>query len=1386
MRFLPHVVAAVWLFCPLLVTAAPRPLAESISSKERAQGFSDRVVLAKPKVGPDDQVAGQEAMDGTRVRDAMPRLGGIRVIEVDAHETVDAAIARLAASGRYEFVERDYLSSSQALPNDPAFHSQWSLRNTAGTMAGSDIGAVAAWDIVHDASRVLVAVIDSGIAMDPDLVPNLWVNPAPTFGDVHGAQVIGGKWSADIRDENGHGTRVASIIGAVGNNGIGMSGVAWRVQLMILKHAGEDGMSFASDTARAIDYAIAHNASIINCSFGNGSFSETMWVAIQAARKAGVTIVAAAGNDSRSIDLSPFYPAGYLSDNVIAVGNSTDTDAVNQSSNTGFLVELFAPGTSTPTLDHRGDINPVHRSGTSLSAPHVAGALALLRARYPTEYHYQLINRVLRTVDFKPSLAGKSLTNGRLNVRRALEPGSNQPFNDNFAQRGVIAGQRLGLRANNADATTEPGEPSHGANPASKTLWWHWVPISTGMVSIDTAGSAIDTTMAVFTGSELAALTTVAVNDDTGASPTSRVAFRAVQGVSYAIAVSSKTGTSGYIQLNVTPGPTNDIFAQAASLIGDNPRAETRNDAASTEPGEPAILGTSPSATLWYKWIAPRAGRFQVSAFTFDFDPLLAVYTGTSLANLALVAANDNTGVDPGNGLDNTDSRCTINTTAGTTYYFQIDAKSAARGMVYLTVTDSLWQFTTDSNTLQAPPAIGLDGTLYLGTQHPDRRVYAIAPDGSFKWSHQASDSLGYAGPVIGTNGCIYFGTRDGKVTALTSGGEVRWQRKISDKTVAHAIAVAGDGTLYVQSHDGYLRALNPVDGGIKWQFAVGTAQTSSGAIIGADGTIYQPSDDGFLYAVKPEGTLKWKTNLGGTAWESPALDQHGNVYVVVYNTSELVSLDASGTRRWSYRGVTTEQSMVGSPALNATGDTVYVGAADDALHAVDATNGRVRWKCRTGEALWKSSPAVDSNGVIYVGGWDGKLYAITPNGTVKRTWETAQPLRASPIIHGTSLYLAGSDAKLYAFDIGAYVAAGPWPQFRHNVRGTGRASISAPVVMTSPGSRAVTLGSSVTFTANGAGDGPVTYQWQRNGSNLPGATAAAWSVKDVQPSATGLYHARISAGSSGTATAAAILGVTSSVKLVGVGTEYADIVHPGTGATYDQILLQAGAAAMKADPGQILRISFIDLNNDIVQVELAGAGTLAIVLDAVSGPASPVNYNQAITYMKGHAGIVLTGADETTHLSVFSVGRANATNEALFKPDANYDGFADLAFIAIMSTDGKFGGLRTANASYFATKGLTGIYAPGVEFLGPVFIGDIQAADDATGVLVLGRGNDVRVTGGDLHQLNGRAVQVAGVPHLQFAPGSNSHGRVFSAQRNLGQLEESGADVTTRIVANP
>ncbi len=233
--------------------------------------------------------------------------------------------------------------------------------------------------------------------------------------------------------------------------------------------------------------------------------------------------------------------------------------------------------------------------------------------------------------------------------------------------------------------------------------------------------------------------------------------------------------------------------------------------------------------------------------------------------------------------------------------------------------------------------------------------------------------------------------------------------------------------------------------------------------------------------------------------------------------------------------------------------------------------------------------------------------------------------------------------------------------------------------------------------------------------------------------------------------------------KVTGAAVEIGTDIRHSNGNIYDQILMTGANATVTADPGQITRVSFVDLTDDIVQVEFSGVGALTITLDNLSGPAPAANYNQpSIAYMKGHARIAIAGADESTNVSVFSVGRITAVNQALFRDGVNYDGFADVHSINIASANGKFGGVWAGNASFLGTGELTGVIAPNVTFVGPLIVNDVAASASARPRLAVSAVADARVAGGDLTQPNGRNFGVSGIGTLHMTAGSDSHGRTL------------------------
>lgn len=358
----------------------------------------------------------------------------------------------------------------------------------------------------------------------------------------------------------------------------------------------------------------------------------------------------------------------------------------------------------------------------------------------------------------------------------------------------------------------------------------------------------------------------------------------------------------------------------------------------------------------------------------------------------------------------------------------------------------------------------------------------------------------------------------------------------------------------------------------------------------------------------------------------------------------------------------------------------------------------------------------------------------------------------------------------------------------RLNAHAALRAAQIFPTITTQPAGCASTPGATIGLAVGATSPLPLRFQWRRNGTDIPGATASSYSIADAQPASAGIYTVVVANSSAAAESQGAIVGLTSVLKVTAGGSEIrADVPHPN-GNIYDQVLLTGPATTITADAGQVTRLSFIDLSDDIVQVEFAGPGSLTLTLENATGPAAPAKYNQAVQYMKGHATITLAGVTENSHVSLFTVGTLTAIDQSLFRSGVNYDGVADVALLSIASADGRFGGIRTANAEFSTTRGLTGLNAPGVRIAGPVYLHNVSASDNATPVLLTGEieTGQIGVTGGDLAQPNGRAVLVGEAQRIAMLAGTTSHNVAQPAHANCARCLRNNEDVTAQLVLNP
>jgi outer membrane protein assembly factor BamB len=330
---------------------------------------------------------------------------------------------------------------------------------------------------------------------------------------------------------------------------------------------------------------------------------------------------------------------------------------------------------------------------------------------------------------------------------------------------------------------------------------------------------------------------------------------------------------------------------------------------------------------------------------------------------------------------------------------------------------------------MYSSPAIGLDGTVYVGSC--DSSLYAVSTGGTVKWRSATGGEIA-SSPAIGSDGTVYVGSDDGCLYAVNPEGLLVWRYQTGG-SVRSSPAIATDGTIYVGSHDDRLYALNP-DGTLRWSYLTG-GDISSSPAIGLAGTVYVGSLD-TLYAFGVDGIPRWRYDIGhqiGRA--SVAIGADGVVYCGSEGSSSsdnLHALNPDGSLVWS---VSTSGTVSSSPAIAADG-TIYIGSADGYFYALNP-DGTLQWTFPSYERT--TSAAVSADGTIYYGR-TACLYALDPDGTAKWRYWTGGFVESSPSIgpDGT-IYFTSGDGYLYALNGTSRLADSPWPKFHRDLQNTGR-----------------------------------------------------------------------------------------------------------------------------------------------------------------------------------------------------------------------------------------------------------------------------------------------------------------------------------------------------------
>jgi len=352
---------------------------------------------------------------------------------------IASSVKKWINSDLVDYVEPNYIYRSALLPNDPYFSSQWAL---------TKIKAPEVWDIETGEPIVTVAILDSGVDLDhPDLVNNIWKNEDEIPGngidddnngyidDYYGWNFIdknndpnpqfSGSWTLEAIN---HGTAIAGVALANGNNNQGIAGVNWSSKIMAIRVLDSQGVGDTLSVAQGIDYAVANGANVINLSFVGDSNSQTLTDAINRAHDAGVIVVAAAGNEGIDLNQTPRYPV--CNENVIGVAATDKSDQKASFSNYGSkCIDISAPGIDIFTAlvyEPAQSLNEYYGGGwygTSVAAPYVVGTISLIKSYHADLSNNEIIETLLINSDKIDNINQNYINQlgyGRLNIYQCL------------------------------------------------------------------------------------------------------------------------------------------------------------------------------------------------------------------------------------------------------------------------------------------------------------------------------------------------------------------------------------------------------------------------------------------------------------------------------------------------------------------------------------------------------------------------------------------------------------------------------------------------------------------------------------------------------------------------------------------------------------------------------------------------------------------------------------------------------------------------------------------------------------------------------------------------------------------------------------------------------
>ncbi|MEW6156073.1 MAG: immunoglobulin domain-containing protein [Verrucomicrobiota bacterium] len=705
-------------------------------------------------------------------------------------------------------------------------------------------------------------------------------------------------------------------------------------------------------------------------------------------------------------------------------------------------------------------------------------------------------------------------------------------LNDDFAERTTLSGQTNQVTGSNLGASKELGEPNHAGNAGGHSIWWTWTAPITGPVLVTTRDSTFDTTLAIYTGTQLASLTLIAENDDRdvpAGDHASAVQFLGIAGKTYQIAVdgyrlSDGTVAVGTVVLSVfqrTPPQLggNDLFVNRFPIVGQTNTVIGVNTNASREVGEPDHAGNDGGRSVWWSWVAPASTPVTIGTFESNFDTILAVYVGTRVDALTLVAEDKRSA---GNGR----SSVTFEAVAGTEYQIVVDGfndgTGASSGRVILQVSQfppgnllAHDHFENASPILE--PFLTVVGLNIGATRQPGEPAHGNTPQGRSVWwtwtaANEGPVTISTVNSQFDTILAVYTGTDVGSLSLVAENDDVDAGNLQSSVTFQ-----AAAGTVYRIAVDGYANQIglilltvapgantpaapqiqqDPVD---QTRFAGGggggTDVTFRVLATGSLPMSYQWLRDGvnLAGATNEVLTLTNATSLDAGIYQVTVTNRFG---IAMSTGAGLMWFDVPFNDDFASRIL-----IVGSSNL-VKGSILGAGKQPDEPHHGGEAGGRSVW--------WK---------------WIAPSDGPVEMHTLGTSWDTLLAVYQGNDLGNLTLLTENNDLlidRIYASKVLFNAVAGQEYQIAVDASKTNTTDGSLllsvrqppppPVVLVHPPSLSTVhfTNSSFTLDVTGLGVGLLRYQWSFNGSIIANATNASYALGRLDRGRSGIYSVAI------------------------------------------------------------------------------------------------------------------------------------------------------------------------------------------------------------------------------------------------------------------------------------